>query len=149
MPVDWASALAMTTRCFSPPLSVAKRRVSNAEVPVAISASRAMLTSSAPSSSNRPRCGYRPIRTISSTVKSNVEWVSCGTTAMRRASSRRESVSIAAPPTAIRPRRGDSVPDIRRSSVVFPEPLGPSSPTMAPLGTSSATQSTTSRPRRS
>ena len=42
-----------------------------------------------PSSAKVPRCGNRPISTISSTVKSNGAWVSCGTSAMRRARSRR------------------------------------------------------------
>jgi len=52
-----ASAPAMTTRCFSPPLSVANRRASSAPVPVAASASRAIARSAPPSSSNAPRCG--------------------------------------------------------------------------------------------
>ena len=47
-----ASALAMTTRCFSPPLSVPNDRPSNAAVPVASSARRAMARSSGPSSAN-------------------------------------------------------------------------------------------------
>ena len=42
-----------------------------------------------PSSAKAPRCGKRPISTMSSTVKSNGACVSCGTSAMRRASSRR------------------------------------------------------------
>ena len=84
--------------------------------------------------------------TISTALKSNVECVSCGTTAIRRASSRRDRRSIGAASSAIRPRRGLSVPDISRSSVVFPDPFGPSKPTIAPRGTASDTSSTTSRP---
>ncbi len=52
-----ASALAMTTRCFSPPESVLKRRDCRCRVPVARNASRAMSISSGPSISNAPRCG--------------------------------------------------------------------------------------------
>ena len=44
-----------------------------------------------PSTSNRPRCGWRPISTISSAVYSKASSVSCGTTARRRAISRRLS----------------------------------------------------------
>ena len=87
--------------------------------------------------------------TISSTLKSNVECVSCGTTAMRRAISRRDSVSIATPSIVIAPRAGVTVPDSNRSNVVLPEPFGPSSPTIVPRGTLSVTPSTTRRPPRS
>ena len=52
-----ASAAAMMTRCFSPPLSVANGRSSSAAVPVAASASRATAKSAGPSISNAPRCG--------------------------------------------------------------------------------------------
>ena len=66
-----ASALAITTRCFSPPLSVLNARPSNWPVPVAASARRAMARSSGPSSAKAPRWGKRPISTMSRTLKSN------------------------------------------------------------------------------
>ena len=52
-----ASADAMTTRCFSPPLSVRNGRSANAAVPVAWSAAIAAARSAGPSTSNVPRCG--------------------------------------------------------------------------------------------
>ena len=48
---------AMTTRCFSPPLSVENGRAANSSVPVAASASCAMAMSAGPSTEKRPRCG--------------------------------------------------------------------------------------------
>ena len=53
-----ASALAMTTRCFSPPLSVCEQpRPRTRTCPVASSACCAIARSSGPSSANAPRCG--------------------------------------------------------------------------------------------
>ena len=49
-----ASAPAMTTRCFSPPLSVANGRASSAAVPVAASASRAIARSAGAFELERP-----------------------------------------------------------------------------------------------
>jgi hypothetical protein len=42
------------------------------------------------------------------------------------------------PSTVIRPRTGRSIPRISRIVVVFPAPLGPRKPYMAPVGTFTA-----------
>src|SRR5262245_59795938 len=80
---------------------------------------------------------------MSMTVKSNVACVSCGTTASRRAKSRRWYCAIGLPSIQISPDRGWMIPETRRISVLLPEPLGPSRPTMAPRGMLSDTRSTT------
>src|SRR5215467_13837544 len=138
-----ASALAMTTRCFSPPLRVANRRDSSPAVPVAASACRAIAKSSGPSSAKAPRCAYRPMRTISIALKSKVTCVSCGTTATRRASSRRDNADSGMPSRTMLPVVGLRVPDNRRISVVLPEPFGPMRPTIDPRAADSETPSST------
>ena len=65
---SWAKAPAITTRCFSPPLSVEKARDARSEVPVAANACVASSRSNGPSMPKFSKCGYLPIRTISSTV---------------------------------------------------------------------------------
>jgi hypothetical protein len=53
------------------------------------------------------------------------------------------------PPTATLPAVGFTIPDSRRRSVVFPEPLRPTSPTALPGSTSNETSRSaqTSEPR--
>ena len=54
---NWASALAITTRCFSPPLSVSKWRHSRSAVPVAASARRTASRSAARLEAERAEMG--------------------------------------------------------------------------------------------
>ncbi len=135
---------AMTTRCFSPPDSVLNSRDARWSVPVARSASRAISRSSGPSISNAPRCGYRPIIAISSTVYSKASCVSCGTIAMRRATVARGIVCRSTPSSRTRPLEGRSRPPSNRSSVVLPEPFGPRMPTRPPRGMRALTPLSTS-----
>ena len=144
-----ASAPAMTTRCFSPPLSVANgatraprcrsRRAHRARWP-----GRRRLRAR-----TRRDADSGPSARCRATVKSNVECVSCGTTAMRRASSRRDKRATRRAVERARVRAaGVSVPASSCSSVVLPEPFGPSRPTIAPRGTRYETSSSTRRRRR-
>src|SRR5436309_3247048 len=64
---------------------------------------------------------------MSSTVKSKVECVSCGTTAIRRANCSRDIVFSETPSSAIWPRAGVNVPASSRRNVVLPDPFGPNS----------------------
>ncbi len=84
-----------------------------------------------PRARTAPRCGYRPISTMSSTLKSNVACVSCGTTrdAPRDVPPRQRRERPSAEQHAGR-SCGVSIPLNSRSSVVLPEPFGPSRPTI-------------------
>src|SRR5690606_4487404 len=63
---------------------------------------------------------------------------------MRRASARRGTDASGTPSSSTLPADGASAPVSTRSSVVLPEPLGPSTPTTAPRATSSETPCSTS-----
>src|SRR5947209_7673199 len=76
---------------------------------------------------------------MSRAVKSKVECVSCGTTAIRRARSRREIRRTSRPSRPICPARGESVPAMSRSKVVLPDPFGPRRPSTVPRRTSKET----------
>ncbi len=66
----------------------------------------------------------------------------CSTTATRRATALRPSVSRGFPSSRTTPDDVGRTPASRRSSVDFPEPLGPSSPTVSPARGSRLTPST-------
>ena len=57
---------------------------------------------------------------------------SWGSSAARRAISRRDSAPIAVPPSVTRPAAGACSPSSRRISVDFPAPFGPHSATSSP-----------------
>jgi len=78
-------------------------------VPVAARASRAIRMPSGPSTVKTPRCGCRPINTISIAEYSKASSVSWGTTAMRRATSRRDRRSSGWVPSRTRPEEGRRV----------------------------------------
>src|SRR5262245_51944823 len=105
-----------------------------------------MARSSGPSSANAPRCGNRPIKTTSRTLKSNDECVSCGTKAIPRATSRRDQDASGLSARRTVPLAGCSIPPRILSSVVFPEPFGPMTPTRSPRATASDTSSRTGAP---
>src|SRR5262249_3631377 len=67
----------------------------------------------------------------------------CGTTATRRASSRRDNADSGMPSRTMLPVVGVRVPDNRRISVVLPEPFGPMRPTIDPRAADSETPSST------
>ena len=122
---------ASKTRCLSPPESVSSCRVSKSPVSVRPIAARAISRSLAPSSSNRPRCGYLPIRTVSSAVNGCCASC-CGMNAIRLARSPAAIVSRSAPSKRTSPASGFSSPAITRSNVLLPAPLGPSRPSSSP-----------------
>ena len=129
------SVRASSTRCLSPPDSVSSCRASNSPVSVRSIAVRAISRSPAPSSSNRPRCGYLPIRTVSNAVKG---WRAscCGMNAIRLARSPTAIAPRTAPSSRTSPASGFSSPAITRSRVLLPAPLGPNSPSSSPGRTS-------------
>ena len=83
--VFWAIALARTILCCSPPERVKKLLSANSYMSTFFRASMAISLSSALSNSMDFLCGERPIRTTSMTLKSNGEYVCCGTTDVLRA----------------------------------------------------------------
>ena len=94
-------------------------------------ASRAILRSLFPSSWNRPKWAYRPIRTVSKAVNGWGE--SCwGMKAIRRARSLAVIFVRDASPKRSDPESGRSSPASTRSKVVLPAPLGPINPTTSP-----------------
>ena len=133
---NWASALAITTRCFSPPLSVSKWRHSRF---------------------GRPGGGQRPTHRQqvrgASRIRRGRDGRSVPSARDPARCSRRPGESPAAPPPAFARARawagsrsahrrgarspvvGASAPDRMRSSVVLPDPFGPSTPVMPPRAT--------------
>ena len=117
---------AITTRCFSPPLSVANCRASRPPcrwppAPRAQSRGRRRLRAR-----TRRDADSVPSAPFRATLKSNAECVSCGTTAMRRASSRRaDRADCHAVERHLCRRSASAFPASSRSSVVLPEPFGP------------------------
>ncbi|OIP93974.1 MAG: hypothetical protein AUK26_00760 [Syntrophaceae bacterium CG2_30_58_14] len=130
-----ASALAINTRCRSPPLRVSMRREAKGRRSVASMADRATARSLSDSNASRPRWGVLPIRTTSSTVRGKTHDASWGTTATSRATSFRRIFPGAMPLRRISPSQGDRIPSIRFRSVDFPEPFGPRIPKNSPFAT--------------
>ena len=80
------------------------------------------------------RCGARPMRTTSRTVKGSETAVSCGTTPYLSAPSRahRGHGTDRVHPAAPHRTAGWSARDRARTRVDFPDPLGPITPTNSP-----------------
>jgi hypothetical protein len=70
---------------------------------------------------------------------------SCGTAPTSRASAARFHSPSRRPANRTAPAVGSSVPSSSRSSVLLPDPLGPSTAVTPPAGTSSVTPSTAAR----
>src|SRR3954462_12895162 len=81
--------------------------------------------------------------TISRTVYSKAGCVSCGTIAMRRATVARDMALMAVPSRRTTPASGWSTPASILSSVVLPDPFGPSMPTDSPRSMDRLTSSRT------
>src|SRR4030042_1411394 len=79
--------------------------------------------------------GVRPISTTSATVNAKGMWKDCDTTATFCATVFRGSFFRLTPPSEISPCTGEITPLVSFSSVVLPQPLGPSSPTISPADT--------------
>ncbi len=94
----------------------------------------------------RFRWGSRPMATTSATVKSNSADDSWGSAASTRAAARGSMVWTSSPSSRTAPPAGRSARYTLRSRVDLPLPLGPTSPTNAPLSTASRTSSTSRIP---
>src|SRR5581483_11438186 len=140
-----ASAWASTTRRRSPPESSSIHRSATCCTEVATIASLARAQSSGRPPPQGERYGVRPINTISSAVNEKAGATSCGTTAARRAASRAEIAYGSRPASRTDPDRGRSARDATRTSVVLPDPFGPTRPTTSPGPTSSRTSLRTTR----
>ena len=141
-----ASALAMTTRCFSPPLSVANGRVSSAAVPVARErVARDLLIGGAFELERAEvRVAAHQHHVEHAEVEGRVRFLRHNRDAAREIAPRQ---LVDRPSVEQHARRiaGGSTPAMMRSSVVLPEPFGPSRPTIVPRSTSSDTPSSTRR----
>src|SRR5690606_7443338 len=104
----WASARATSTRCSSPPERVSAHRSARWATSTRAIASRHSRSSSASSGPPCPRCGWRPMATISVTVKSRWFWCCCVTAATVRAVSRRGCRHRSRPPAQTTPPLGAS-----------------------------------------
>ena len=120
----WASAMAMTTRCCSPPDSSPKRRRASPRW------SRSCRYRRPPPPRDRRtilrerhRVGVRPKPTISCTVKAKGTFNSCGTSARRRARSRRLNAPKGCPSHRTCPTCGVKMPHSSFSIVVLPGPV--------------------------
>src|SRR5690554_1952446 len=142
----WASARAMNTRWRSPPESVVTIRSARWSTCMRAIARAAISRSDACSSWKRPRCGLRPISTISLTVKANSVTVTCGTCATTRAISRGEYAVSGWPSRRTSPPVSPISPPSALSSVVLPAPFGPISPTSSPACSSAVTPRRMSTP---
>src|SRR5581483_3226553 len=134
-----ASAWASTTRRRSPPESSSIHRSARCCTEVATIASLARAQSSGPPPPQGDRYGVRPISTISSDVKEKAGVRSCGTTAASRAASRAGTAYGSRPATSTEPERGRSAREATRTTVVLPDPFGPTRPTTSPRRTCSPT----------
>src|SRR5581483_181184 len=134
-----ASAWASTTRRRSPPESSSTHRSARCCTEVATMASLARAQSSGRPPPHGDRYGVRPISTISRAVKEKAGARSCGTTAVSRAASRAGIRYGSRPATRTEPERGRSAREATRTSVVLPDPFGPTRPTTSPGRTSSPT----------
>ena len=134
-----ASAIATITRCRSPPLNSLKIRPARGMISAACIASCMMFASWLLLEPNKLIYGVRPKLTNCSTVKAKGTCNSCGTTAILRATPRLPQSCKLRPSSTTVPCCGRKTPLTRRSKVVFPDPFGPSSPTISPVRTSRCT----------
>ncbi len=136
-----ASARAITTRCRSPPDSSDTGRSANDQTSVSLMACCAQarsLSVSSPTPRLQRRAGWwgdRPIKTDSATVNGNTWACSCGTTATTLAMSRRVSCPRDRPRSRIDPWLGTMSPARSRNKDDFPDPFGPTIPTISPGST--------------
>src|SRR5208337_4448163 len=143
---SWASARARNTRLRSPPDSSWTWRAARSRRSKRSSAADAIDKSCGLSKRKAPRCGARPISTISSTVKRNATAFSWPTDATVRANSRRSIESSGRPKSSTLPAPGFIEPPSTLSSVDLPAPFGPTIASISPAATSIETPCSTGTP---
>ena len=144
---SWARAIAKKARCFSPPDRVENRREARSLRPTSARARSTAAWSRGVNRSGNLRWGSLPSSTSSRTVKSNPTWGRCSTIANFRATTLGGSRPSSFPSRYTAPVEGGRAPETARSRVVFPAPLGPTTATSSPGGSSRVTPASTARPR--
>ena len=128
-------ALAMATRFCSPPDRSVTGLSANSARPVCSNTSSTIRRSVFEGTSMEPWCGARPMATTWRTVKPKATLTCWGTTAMRRAISRRLKEGRGFPKRETEPALGEIKPVRTRTRVVFPAPFGPMRATSSPAST--------------